>query len=355
MSELFQWVFSETGLPLVFLGLMGISMLIYAVLDGYDLGVGILMATRPEAERDTMIASIGPFWDANETWLVLGVGILLVAFPIAHGQVFGALYFPVSLMLVGLILRGVAFDFRAKSKAKYKHRWDVLFSLGSLVAALTQGYMLGKYIVGFSDGAGAMLFSIISAVCVTAAYVLMGASWLIMKTENGVQARAVNVARIMVPVVLAGLVLVSVVNPFVSERIFDRWFVWPQVALLALLPIATLALLFALWQRLGALGQPDVRHTGANQSATSLRRLWLLETTPFILCIGVFVLAFAGLAYSFYPYIIPGTMTVWDAASARESLTIILWGCFFVLPAIAGYTALSYWIFRGKTRSLSYV
>ena len=160
-------------LPVIFLGLMGLSMLLYALLDGFDLGTGLLMAGKSEQHRDQMISSIGPFWDANETWLVLGVGVLLVAFPVAHGVILGQLYIPVTLMLAGLILRGVSFDFRAKARAKHKNLWDWCFVVGSLLATLTQGYMLGCYITGFSQTIPATLFAILSALCVTSAYVLM--------------------------------------------------------------------------------------------------------------------------------------------------------------------------------------
>ncbi|MEM7259682.1 MAG: cytochrome d ubiquinol oxidase subunit II, partial [Pseudomonadota bacterium] len=179
-------------LPLAFLGAMGLSILIYAVLDGYDLGVGILMINATETERDRMIASIGPFWDANETWLVLSVGLLLVAFPAAHGIVLSGLYLPVTIMLVGLILRGVAFDFRAKARAGLKHTWDKLFIAGSMISAFAQGYMLGRYIVGLDIYAGAQLFGLISGLCVMAAYALIGAGWLIIKTDNQLQQKSIR-------------------------------------------------------------------------------------------------------------------------------------------------------------------
>ena len=171
-------------LPVVFTGLMGLSMLLYVVLDGYDLGVGMLMPRATPAEKDVMIASIGPFWDANETWLVLGVGILLVAFPKAHGLVLTELYLPVMLMLIGLILRGVAFDFRVKAKAVRKPMWDWLFFTGSTLASATQGWMLGRYISGFGEGWNYPLFAAAIAVALPMAYVLLGATWLIMKTDG---------------------------------------------------------------------------------------------------------------------------------------------------------------------------
>ena len=338
-TEIWAWIISDAGLPLVFLVLMGVAMLLYAILDGYDLGVGLLMFNRPETERDFMIASIGPFWDANETWLVLGVGILLVAFPMAHGLVLGTLYLPVALMLAGLILRGVSFDFRAKARAQHKRLWDHLFSVGSLLTSLTQGYMLGQYIVGFTEGIGSIVFSLISAICVCAAYLLMGACWLVMKTEADLRNWAIRRARVAVPLVSSGLLLVSLVNPLVSERIFERWFVWPDMLWLIPLPLLSIVLLWWLWHSLGELEHGTAR---------------VGDGRPFVLALGVYVLSFAGLAYSFYPYIVPGQLTVWQAASAPEALRVIFWGVLVVLPAIGAYTALSYWIFRGKVRELSY-
>ena len=313
-------------------------MLLYTVLDGYDLGTGILMFSRSEPDRDRMIASIGPFWDANETWLVLGVGILLVAFPVAHGFILGTLYLPVTLMLAGLILRGVSFDFRAKAQAKHKNLWDFAFSAGSLLATLTQGYMLGQYITGFSTGLSAQLFAVLSALCVTSAYTLMGATWLILKTTDSLQQHAIRVAQRTVPLTALGLVAVSIVNPMVSPDIFQKWLSFPQFLLLAPLPLATAFVLYRLHRFLGRMS------TQVSQN----------EHMPFLMTISIFVLAFAGLAYSFFPMIVPGQLTVWQAASAPDALRIILWGVVFTLPAILGYTALSYYVFRGKSTALTY-
>lgn len=332
-----NWV-SDDMLPVIFLGLMGFSMLLYAILDGYDLGIGILMFAEPEENRDIMIASIGPFWDANETWLVLGVGILLVAFPAAHGLVLSTLYLPVCLMLAGLILRGVSFDFRAKVHVLRKRLWDALFVFGSLLTALTQGYMLGQYIVGFNDSFYGLLFSVVSALCVSFAYVLIGASWLIHKTTGELQLKAVGWARVALPVTLVGLVLVSLTNPLASSAIYHKWFSWPTTLWLLPLPICTAVLLWYMRKSLAVLPLEGDR----------------LNWLPFVQCIGIYILAFIGLAYSFYPYIVPQKLTVWQAASAPESLRVVLLGCMVVLPAIFLYTAISYWIFRGKSTALSY-
>ena len=325
-------------LPVIFLGLMGLAMLLYALLDGFDLGTGLLMAGKSEQDRDQMISSIGPFWDANETWLVLGVGVLLVAFPAAHGVILGHLYIPVTLMLAGLILRGVSFDFRAKAQAKHKNLWDYCFVVGSLIATTTQGYMLGCYITGFSQTFPATLFAILSALCVTSAYVLMGASWLILKTTGDLQKTAIDSARRSVLITALGLVAVSIVNPLVSPELYEKWLSTPQVFLLAPLPVATAALLAGLYRLLHRY--PD------NPDTSELR--------PLLMTTGVFIMAFAGLAYSFFPMVVPGQLTVWDAAASPEALRVILWGCVFSLPAILCYTVLSYYLFRGKTTELSY-
>src|SRR5882724_98392 len=203
------------ALPLIFFGLMGFSMLVYVVLDGYDLGVGLLLHRAGDADKDTMIASIGPFWDANETWLVLGVGILLIAFPKAHGVVLSALYLPVALMLVGLILRGVAFDFRVKAHADQKPRWNFAFFAGSGLAAVAQGWMLGRYITGLADGWPYELFAAVIALLLPAAYVLLGASWLVMKTEGELQRLAVRWAKTAWPPLVLGMALISLATPLV--------------------------------------------------------------------------------------------------------------------------------------------
>jgi len=207
---------TDSSLPVIFIGLMGVAMLLYAILDGYDLGTGILMYNQDESFRDQMIASIGPFWDANETWLVLGIGILLVAFPVAHGIILTKLYVPVSLMLAGLILRGVSFDFRAKAQSNQKGLWDRAFFAGSLTATLCQGYMLGSFITGFSNSVAAYLFCLLSALCVTAAYVLIGACWLVLKTEKALQQYAVKCGKYALMLTALGLISVSITNPLVS-------------------------------------------------------------------------------------------------------------------------------------------
>jgi cytochrome d ubiquinol oxidase subunit II len=327
-------------LALVFAALMAVSILAYVVLDGFDLGIGLLMpVVEDEAERDRMIASIGPFWDANETWLVLGVGLLLVAFPTAHGMVLTALYLPVALLLVGLTLRGVAFEFRAKAATPiHKRRWDHAFIGGSALAALTQGWMLGRYVLGFDESLAATAFAALSALGVAAAYAFIGACWLIWRTEGALQVRAVGWARRTLWVVAAGIVGVSVATPLASARILSRWFEMPNLLLLAPLPLVT----FAIIAGLAAL----LRHMPLPGDA--LRRL------PFWSAVALFCLSFAGLAWSFFPYIVPEKLTLFQAASSPESLTIILAGAAFVLPVILAYTVLAWRIFGGKAIELRY-
>lgn len=325
-------------LPIIFACLMGFSLLIYAILDGYDLGIGILLPSDNEQQRDMMIASIGPFWDANETWLVLAIGLLLIAFPTAHSIIFGKLYLPIAIMLAGLILRGVSFDFRAKASIDHKNRWDMAFRLGSLLATLSQGYMLGCYIMGFEESIEATFFSVLSAICITAAYCLMGASWLILKTESELQVRAILWARRCVWLVALGILSVSITNPWVSERIFDKWFGFPQLILLLPIPVLSFGLLLLVDRYLRRAPHP-------NDFAC-----WV----PFTATVAVFFLCFQGLAYSFYPFIVQDQLTLWQAASAPESLMFILYGAVLVLPAIIAYTVFVYKIFWGKSTALRY-
>ncbi len=327
----------DAMLPVIFMGLMGFSMLVYVISDGYDLGVGMLMHRATDAEKDVMVASIGPFWDANETWLVLGVGILLVAFPRAHGLVLGELYLPVALMLIGLTLRGVAFDFRVKAKDTHKKTWDRLFFAGSALASVAQGWMLGRYVSGFGTGWNYPLFAAAIAVALPMAYVLMGASWLIMKTEGELQERAVQWARIAWAPMVGGLVLISMATPWVSATVRQRWFSLPEIIALAAIPLMCGASLLALRALLGT------RHVRGPVS-------WL----PFVLLIAVFVLGFLGLAYSIYPYVVLDQLTIWQAASSPEALKVLLIGTCISVPAIAGYTVFSYRVFRGKTGELKY-
>jgi len=325
-------------LPVVFAGLMALAMLIYVVLDGYDLGVGVLLNGGNDNEKDMMIASIGPFWDANETWLVLGVGILLIAFPMAHGVILSSLYLPVAAMLIGLTLRGVAFDFRVKAREPHKPLWNGAFFGGSLLASLAQGFMLGHYISGFEQSYAAYGFSALIGISLVSGYTLLGATWLIMKSEHELQEKAVRWARNALWLTALGIAAVSIATPLVSTRVFDKWFSFPQFLLLSQIPAVTVALVLACHFRLRKLA------TAIDDKA------WV----PFALAVSIFLLAFAGLAYSLFPYLIIDEVTIWDAASATNSLLFVLWGVIITLPAILGYTVFAYRVFWGKTRELSY-
>jgi cytochrome d ubiquinol oxidase subunit II len=328
----------EVWLPIAFAVLMGASVLIYVVLDGFDLGVGVLFPFATPDEKDRMIASIGPFWDANETWLVLAIGLLLVAFPAAHGAILTALYLPVAIMLIGLILRGVAFEFRVKAPLKHKPTWNRVFLTGSLMTSLSQGFMLGLYIMGLEYTAVSVGFAILTAVFLTAGYSFIGAAWLIIKAEGALQRKAVIWARFGLTGMLAGMVAISCASPLVSARIFEKWFTFPEIVLLAPLPVLSAILIVILALALRNL--PDSRDQ------------W--SFVPFVGAILLFTLSFSGLAYSFYPYVVPEQLTIYEAASAPESLMIILLGTLVVLPMILGYTVLAYVVFRGKATALSY-
>lgn len=329
-------------LPLAFMAILGLALLIYVVLDGYDLGLGVLIGLASDEEKDTMVASIGPFWDANETWLVLGIGVLLTAFPRAHGIIMGALYLPVAAMLLGLILRGVAFDFRVKAQDRLKPWWNRSFCAGSLLASLSQGYMLGMFIVGFERTTTHVLFAAFIALGLTAGYCLLGAGWLLIKTEGALQKQAARWAQRALWLTALGIAGVSVATPLVSREILAKWFSVPNIFLLAPVPIfASLLFLTA-----GiALRRLSIRLDHGNE-----RGNWV----PFMATVGIFVLAFLGLAYSLFPWIVPQRMDIWQAAAAPGSLTFILVGVIIVLPMILAYTAFSYWVFRGKSRDLAY-
>jgi len=326
-------------LPLVFALLLVVSVLVYAVLDGYDIGVGILTRFSTGKERDTMIASIGPFWDANETWLVLAVGLLLIAFPKANGIILTNLYLPTCLMLVGLIIRGVSFDFRAKAQDQYKEAWNTAFAGGSFLMAMTQGYMLGSYILGFEHDMVAVVFCLMVGFFIASAYSLIGASWLIMKTEGELQKKAVVWASKALRGMALGIILVSLASTMASTYVYDRWFTYPNVLMVLPIPLLTILLVW----RMDRILTREM----CNQPQAGCWR-------PFAMTIGLFVLSLSGLCYSFYPYIVPGQLKIVDAASAPESLMFILVGALIVLPLLIGYTFYAYKVFHGKTQELSY-
>jgi cytochrome d ubiquinol oxidase subunit II len=325
-------------LPVIFAVLMGVAILVYVVLDGYDLGVGMLMPAADAREQNVMVSSIGPFWDANETWLVLGVGLLLVAFPAAHGIVLGALYLPVVAMLIGLMLRGVAFEFRVKAEGWHRELWNWLFWFGSFLASLAQGLMLGSYITGFAQGFGYFLFALIVAGGVCGGYVLLGAAWLILRTEGELQRKAIGWTRWGLLWVALGVALVSIATPLASATVHAKWFDFPRTLGLMLLPLASIAAWFWVWHMTGKLKRGERAR----------------EWAPFAGAVAIYVLAFLGLAYSIFPYVVIDRMTIWQAAAHPSALKVVLIGALIVLPFIIGYTAFSYRVFRGKASEKLY-
>jgi cytochrome d ubiquinol oxidase subunit II len=312
-------------LVLVFTALMAFAILAYVLLDGYDLGIGMLMPAAEREEQEVMVAAIAPFWDANETWLVLGIGLLLVAFPVAHGEILGALYLPVAAMLVGLMLRGVAFELRVKAEGWQRELWNWLFWAGSTLASFAQGLMLGRYVTGFESGFGYWLFAIVVGASLCGGYVLLGATWLVLRTRGALQEKAVRWAKWGLLWVALGVALVSLGTPLASETVRLRWFDFPRTLGLMALPAATVAIGAWVWV---VLGKSDSK--------------------PFAGAVAIYMLAFIGLAYSLFPYVVMDELTIWDAAADESALEFVGVGLIFVLPLILGYTIYSYRVFRGK-------
>ncbi len=310
----------------------GIAM--YVLLDGFDLGVGILfLFTREERDRQLLMSSIAPVWDGNETWLVLGGAMLLATFPGAYSLLLPAWYVPLLLFLFALIFRGVAFEFRPQ--ARRKQLWGYSFGLGSLLATVAQGAMLGSFVHGIDVQGGRYAggpwgwftpFSAVTAAGLVAGYALLGATWLIYKTEGALQDRCFRVARWLMLVVLAFIGLVSLWTPLTNAEIADRWFGWPNLLYLSPVPLLTAAIAVALWRSI------------------SNRR----ELTPFIYAVALFLLSFFGLAISTLPYAVPRAVTVWDAASSPKTQAFMLIGVGLLLPLVLGYTIHTYRVFRHK-------
>ncbi|MBL0143306.1 MAG: cytochrome d ubiquinol oxidase subunit II [Betaproteobacteria bacterium] len=321
-------------LPVIFMVLMGVAILAYVVLDGFDLGVGMLMPAANAQQQSVMVSSIGPFWEPNQTWLVLGIGLLLAAFPRAHGVVLGALYLPVVVMLIGLMFRGVAFEFRLKALGWHRELWNWLFWAGSFLASFAQGFMLGRYITGFEPGFGFLLFAMIVGASLCGGYVLLGAAWLVLKTEGDLQRKACAWTRWGLLWVALGVGLVSLATPMVSETVRAKWFDFPRTLALMALPAACLWAGFIVWLSAGRIS----RREGG--------RDW----QPFAGAVAIFVIAFLGLAYSLFPYVVIDKLTIWDAAAHPSALKVVLAGALVVLPFIAGYTVISYRVFRGKAK-----
>jgi cytochrome d ubiquinol oxidase subunit II len=318
--------------------LLAFGVFMYVLLDGFDLGIGILFPFAPdERARDLMMASVAPIWDGNETWLVFGALALFSAFPLAFAVIIPALYFPIVAMVLGLIFRGVAFEFRPGARTTSK-RWGRAYFWGSLVATFAQGCVLGKFVRGFEVSGRQFAGSswdwvdppvLAVGVGLVFGYLLLGATWLVMKTEGALQDWARGKARLGLIGTLAFIGLVSVWTPLMNARIAARWFSWPHIAFLVPVPIATGAIAWWLWRSLAR------------------RR----EVAPFVAAMGLFATCYLGLAISLYPHIVPPAITLWEAAAAPQSQAFLLIGTLFLLPIIFMYTGWSYWVFRGKVTS----
>ncbi len=327
----------EWYLPVIWAALIGIAVAMYVILDGFDLGVGILFpAFRSDRQRDLMVSSVAPFWDGNETWLVLGGGGLWVAFPQAYAVVMPAMYLPVIMMLLALVFRGVAFEFRSVARTS-KNWWNAAFWLGSTLAGFFQGMILGGLIQGIAVANGefaggpldwATPFAFVCGLGVVTGYALLGATWLVMKTEGDVANRARELAKRLIPAVLAFMAVVSIWTPLTIESIAERWFSLPNFLFLWPVPVVTGIVAWFGWK-------------------------WLdrgREYLPFFTAIALFLLGYLGLIISRFPYLVPPSLTVWQTAAVPASQVFMLIGVLLLLPVILGYIGLVYWLFRGKVR-----
>ena len=325
-------------LPLIWAVLLAVAVLMYVLLDGFDLGVGILYGLAPNtAARNTIMNSIAPIWDGNETWLVLGGLGLLAAFPLAFAIIIPAVYFPILVMLLALVFRGVAFEFRFRD-AEHKTFWDHAFNYGSGIATFAQGTVLGSFIQGFQVSGRVFSgtsfdfltpFSILTGIALLFGYGLLGAGWLILKTEGEIQDAARRQGRVCLIGVLAAIGIVSAWTPIMNPAIASRWFVFPNMLFLAPVPIATAAIALLTWRALHGRS----------------------EILPFVGGIGLFILSFTGIAISLFPMIVPPHFTLWQAASSDRTQAFLLVGTLVLLPVILMYTSWSYWVFRGKVRA----
>jgi len=319
--------------------LLALAVFYYVVFDGFDLGVGMLHGLAPSEEaRGIFMNSVAPIWDGNATWLVFGGVGLMAAFPLAFTIIIPAVYFPILVMLLSLVFRGVAFEFRFKQPAMRRF-WDRAFCGGSTLATFAQGVVLGTFIQGFKvDGrhfAGTSFdwitpFALLTGVALMFGYSLLGAGWIILKTEGELQDWARKAGRICLAGVLIAILAVSIWTPVSVAAIAQRWFSWPNIALLSPVPLATLAIAIVEWRALGSRDN---------------------EALPFIAAVGLFLMSFAGLAISLWPMIVPFHYTLWQAASSPSTQAFLLIGTLFLLPVILMYTAWSYWVFRGKVRA----
>jgi len=324
-----------TDLAFVWAGLIAFAVLAYILLDGFDLGVGILFPfVEGERNRDQMMNSVAPVWDGNETWLILGGGGLFAVFPLAYSVVMPALYAPIIAMLLGLVFRGVAFEYRWRTERR-KWLWDLSFAGGSTVAAFAQGIALGALVQGipvegraYAGGWWDWLtpFSILTGMALVVGYALLGSTWLVMKTEGALAAKARGFARMTGIATLVLVGVVSLATPFLEPLYLDRWFGWPT-------------LLFSLVVPALVAGCGWLLHHGLKRG---------YDRQPFLAALGIFMLCYAGIGISFYPYMVPPSLTIWQAAAPKESLEFLLAGSLVLLPLILGYTAYAYWVFRGK-------
>jgi len=318
--------------------ILALAVFFYVLLDGFDLGVGMLYRFLGDKESRTIaMNSIAPVWDGNETWLVLGGMGLLAAFPLAFAIIIPAVYFPIAIMLLALIFRGVAFEFRLRDAGRLTF-WEYGFSYGSAAATFAQGVVLGTFIQGFTvEGRAfsgtsfdfATPFSLFTGIALMFGYALLGAGWLILKTTGALQERARSHARWALIGVALAVAVVSLWTPLMNPRIAERWFSWPNMAYLAPIPAATGLLMVWVWRAL------DRRS----------------EIVPFAGAAGIFVLSYLGIAISLWPYVVPYHLTLWQAASAPGTQAFLLLGTLFLLPVILMYTAWSYWVFRGKVKA----
>ncbi|MFB4394350.1 MULTISPECIES: cytochrome d ubiquinol oxidase subunit II [unclassified Pseudomonas] len=323
-------------LPLIWAVIIIFGVMMYVVMDGFDLGIGMLFPfVKGERDRDVMMNTVAPVWDGNETWLVLGGAGLFGAFPLAYAVVLEALYLPLILMLIGLIFRGVAFEFRFKATAEKRHLWDKAFIWGSLVATFFQGVALGTFIEGFKvvdrKFAGGSLdwltpFALFCGLGLIVAYTLLGCTWLIMKTEGPLQKQMHDIARPLALVLLAVIGVVSLWTPLAYPQIADRWFSMPNLVWFMPVPILVLVTFYGL-----------LRAVARNA-----------HYTPFLLTLVLIFLGYSGLGISLWPNIIPPSISLWEAAAPPQSQGFMLVGTLFILPFILGYTFWSYYVFRGK-------
>ena len=324
-------------LPLVWYALIATAIFLYVLLDGFDLGIGILFPFAPSDKcRDRMMGSVAPFWDGNETWLVLGGGGLFAAFPLAYAILMPAFYIPVTIMLLGLILRGVSFEFRFKAHGPSQRIWDYTFHFGSLIATFAQGAMLGAFVQGVSvtgrSYSGGPLewvsaFSVMTGLALIFGYALLGATWLIMKTEDITQEWARRCAGYLFGYVAFFMALVSLSMPLMNERIRALWFTLPNFLYLQIMPLLCIIMFAVLWR--------DLHRKRENR--------------PFFLIQGIFLMNYIGLGVSMWPWLVPFDVSFRQAAAAPESQSLLIVGTVFLLPIILAYTGYSYYIFRGKS------